>query len=201
MVFGSTPRTLRTPRATRGRGPALALALALVLGPALAACGDDSGGDDSAPPTPSSKPTTSKEPTNEEPTSKEPSSERPGGSGPADRAAAEKEIKANWKKFFDPKVSMEEKEAVLENGAKMRPVLKGFSGDKRGGQVEATVTKVAFTSGSEADVTYALALKGATVLPDAKGTSVEQGGTWKVSVNTLCALVQLSGNASPGPGC
>ncbi|WP_425835624.1 hypothetical protein [Streptomyces fractus] len=196
MVLGSTPR------ATRGRGAALALALALVLGPALAACGDDSGGDDSAPPTPSSKPATSKEPTNAEPTSKEPSSARPpSGSGPADRAAAEKEIKANWKKFFDPKVSMKEKEAVLEDGTKMRPVLKGFSGDKRGGQVEATVTEVGFTSGTEADVTYALALKGATVLPDAKGTSVEQGGTWKVSVNTLCALVQLSGNASPGPGC
>ncbi|MFF3494323.1 hypothetical protein ACFYWS_23565 [Streptomyces sp. NPDC002795] len=199
MVFGSAPRT---PRTARGRGAALALALALVLGPTLAACGDDSGGDDSAPPTPSSQSSTSAEPTNREPTSEEPSSERPpSGSGPADRAAAEKEIKTNWKKFFDPKVSMREKEAVLEDGAKMRPVLKGFSGDKRGGQVEAVVTKVAFTSGNEADVTYALALKGATVLPDAKGTSVEQGGAWKVSVNTLCALVQLSGDASPGPGC
>ncbi|MER5442173.1 hypothetical protein [Streptomyces sp. NPDC002790] len=193
MVFGSTPRT---PRAARGRGAAFALALALVLGPALAACGDDSGGDDSAPPTPSSKPPTSKEPT-----SAEPSSQRPSDRAPEDRAGAEKEIKTNWKKFFDPKVSMEEKTGVLEDGAKMGPVLKSFSGDKRGGQVEATVTKVAFTSGTEADVTYALALKGATVLPDAKGTSVEQGGTWKVSVNTLCALVQLSGNASPGPGC
>lgn len=185
MVLGSTPR------AARGRGAALAVALALVLGPALAACGDDSGGDDSAPPTPRSK----------EPTSEEPSSARPSGSGPPDRAAAEKEIKTNWKKFFDPKVSMKEKETVLEDGAKMRPVLKGFSGDKRGGQVEATVTEVAFTSATAADVTYGLALKGATVLPDAKGTSVEQDGIWKVSVNTLCALVQLSGNASPGPGC
>ncbi|MFZ3571441.1 hypothetical protein ACOKM5_31415 [Streptomyces sp. BH097] len=190
MVLGSTSR------AARGRGAALVLALALVLGPALAACGDDSGGDDSAPPTPASK-----QPTNKEPTSEEPSSARPGGSGPADRAAAEKEIRTNWKKFFDPKVSMKDKEAVLEDGARMRPVLKGFSGDKRGGQVEATVTKVAFTSATAADVTYGLALKGATVLPDAKGTSVEQRGTWKVSVNTLCALVQLSGNASPGPGC
>ncbi|MFD7296781.1 hypothetical protein ACFV9W_26125 [Streptomyces sp. NPDC059897] len=200
MVLGSTSR------AARGRGAALALALTLVLGPALAACGDDSGGDDSAPPTPTSKAPTSEEPaseepTNKEPTSEEPSSARPDGGGPADRAAAEKEIKTNWKKFFDPKVSMKEKEAVLEDGAKMRPVLKGFSGDERGGQVEATVTKVAFTSATAADVTYGLALKGATVLPDAKGTSVEQGGTWKVSVNTLCALVQLSGNASPGPGC
>ncbi len=183
-------------RAARGRGAALALTTALVLGPALAACGDDSGGDDSAPPTPTSRPPTSKEPSSDEP-----SSARPSGGAPADRKAAEKEIKANWKKFFDPKVSMKDKEAVLEDGAKMRPVLKSFSGDKRGGQVEATVTRVAFTSETEAAVTYGLALKGATVLPDAKGTSVEQGGTWKVSVKTLCALVQLSGNASPAAGC
>ena len=44
---------------------------------------------------------------------------------------------------------------------------------------------------------------GATALPNASGTAVEQDGTWKVSVNTLCALVALSGDASqsPGSGC
>ena len=50
---------------------------------------------------------------------------------------------------------------------------------------------------------YTLLLNGATALPDASGTAVEQDGTWKVSVNTLCALVQLSGNATASalPGC
>ncbi|MCQ4213611.1 hypothetical protein [Streptomyces longispororuber] len=180
MVLGSRIRT------GRGRGAAFALAAALVIGPATAACGDDSGGDESAPPTP---------------TSREPSAEQPSPTAPPDRAVAEKEIKANWKKFFDPAVPAKEKEAVLENGAEMRPVLKSFSGDKRGGQVQAEVDTVTFTSPTGADVTYSLALKGATVLPGAKGTSVEQDGVWKVSVKTLCALVQLSGNASPGPGC
>ncbi|MEV5613176.1 hypothetical protein [Streptomyces sp. NPDC052225] len=175
----------------RGRAAALVLVTALALGPALTACGDDSGGGDgSPPPTPSSQ-----EPS---PSSGKPS---PRADAPKDRAAAEKEIKKNWKKFFDPSVPMKEKQTVLEDGAKMGQVLKSFSGDKRGGQVEATVDTIAFTSATAADVTYALALKGATVLPDAKGTAVEQDGTWKVSVNTLCALVQLSGNASPGPGC
>lgn len=190
MVIGSTTR------AARGRGTALALACALFSGSLLVACGDDSGGGDSRPPTPASA-----SPTSGEPSSAEPSSARPSGNDPEQRAAAEKEIRTNWKKFFDPGTPMKEKETVLEDGARMRPVLKSFSGDKRGGQVEATVTRIAFTSDTEADVTYGLALKGATVLPDAKGTSVEQGGTWKVSVKTLCALVQLSGNASPGPGC
>jgi hypothetical protein len=155
----------------------------------MTACGDDSGGGESDPPTPSSQ----------EPSSGEPSSRAP--AAPADKAAARKEIKANWKKFFDPAVPMKEKQGVLENGSRMRQVLEGFNGDKRGGQVEANVDTIAFTSPAAADVTYSLALKGATVLPGAKGTSVEQDGTWKVSVKTLCALVQLSGNESPGPGC
>ncbi|MFH8466902.1 hypothetical protein [Streptomyces sp. NPDC017991] len=181
MVLGSDLR--------RGTGRRLVVAV-LLLAPALTACGDDSGGDDTDPPSPSAERTSKAEP-----------SPSPSTSAPDDPAAAEKEIKENWKKFFDPAVPPKEKQAVLENGDEMGAVLKGFSGDERGGQVEATVGKVAFTSPTDADVTYTLTLKGATVMPDAAGTSVEQDGTWKVSVKTLCGLVTLSGNASPGPGC
>ena len=186
MVLGSDLRRwngTRGPR-TAGRGTALVAALVLVLAPALAACGDDSGGGENTPPTPSVERTTSAPAT-----------------APADRAEAEAEIKQNWQKFFDPKTSVEDKQTVLENGDRMAPVLRAFSGDARGGQVQAEVTKVGFTSATEADVTYTLTLKGATALPDASGSAVEQDGTWKVSAKTLCALVQLSGNASPVPGC
>ncbi|MFE6285055.1 hypothetical protein [Streptomyces sp. NPDC057877] len=182
MVLGSDPR-----RGTRGRGTALAAALLLFLAPALAACGDDEGGGgESPPPTPTAERT---------PTS--------AATAPADRAQAEQEIKENWRTFFDPETSLEDKQAVLENGDAMAPVLRAFSGDERGGQVQAEVTKVEFTSATEADVTYTLTLKGATALPDASGTAVEEDGTWKVSAKTLCALVNLSGNgsASPVPGC
>ncbi|MBK6011129.1 hypothetical protein [Streptomyces sp. MBT53] len=185
MVLGSD---LRRRNSRRGRGTVVtAAALILVLGSALAACSDDSGGGSSAPPpTPSVEQTTSAPAT-----------------APADPAAATTQIKANWKKFFDPASSTKDKQAVLENGDKMGPVLKAFNGDKRGGQVQAEVTKVVFTKTDKATVTYTLTLNGATALPDASGTSVEQGGTWKVSVNTLCALVALSGDASssPGSGC
>ncbi|MGW6646922.1 hypothetical protein [Streptomyces sp. A244] len=187
MVLGSD---LKRGNATGGprtarRGTAIAAALVLALAPALAACSDDSGGgSESTPPTPTPERTTSAP-----------------ASAPADRAAAEAEIRQNWQKFFDPKTSTEEKQAVLENGDRMGPVLQAFSGDERGGQVEAKVTKVEFTSATGADVTYTLTLKGATALPDASGSAVEQDGTWKVSAKTLCALVQLSGNASPIPGC
>ncbi|MFI6854894.1 hypothetical protein [Streptomyces sp. NPDC050416] len=172
----------RGPRAA-GRGTAITAALILALAPALAACSDDGGGG-STPPTPTAERTTSAP-----------------ASAPADRAAAEAEIRQNWQKFFDPKTSTQDKQAILENGDRMGPVLQAFSGDERGGQVQATVTKIEFTSATEADVTYTLTLKGATALPDASGTAVEQNGTWKLSAKTLCALVQLSGNASPVPGC
>lgn len=187
MVLGSDLRRGNAtggPR-TAGRGTAIAAALVLALAPALAACSDDSGGgSESTPPTPTAERTTSAPAT-----------------APADRAAAEAEIRQNWQKFFDPKTSTEEKQAVLENGDRMGPVLQAFSGDERGGQVQAKVTKIEFTSATGADVTYTLTLKGATALPDASGSAVEQDGTWKVSAKTLCALVQLSGNASPIPGC
>jgi hypothetical protein len=166
----------------------MAAALALVLAPALAACGDDNGGGGAtAPPTPTVERTTTRAP----------------ATAPAQPAAAEAEIKANWQKFFDPKTSLKDKQSVLENGDRMAPVLQAFSGDARGGQVQAKVTKVEFTSPTEANVTYTLTLKGATALPDASGTAVEQDGTWKVSAKTLCALLQLSGNGSPSPipGC
>lgn len=180
MVLGSDLR--------RGNARGVVATAVLVLAAALTACSDDSGGASSAPPTPSVEHSTSA---------------RPSATAPADPAAAQKEIKQNWEKFFDPAVSAKEKQAVLENGDQMAQVLKGFNGDQRGQQVKAKVEKIEFTSPTGADVTYTLTLKGATALPNASGTAVEQNGTWKVSVNTLCALVQLSGDASSSdaPGC
>jgi hypothetical protein len=181
MVLGSDLR--------RRNGSRWLVAVVFVLASALAACTDDSGGGgDTTPPSP----------TVETPTGAEPSP-----TAPDDPAAAERQITRNWQKFFDPATSTKDKQAVLENGDRMGPVLQAFSGDQRGGQVQAEVTKVEFTSPARATVTYTLMLQGATALPNASGTAVEQNGTWKVSVNTLCALVGMSGNASASalPGC
>ncbi|MEW2397584.1 hypothetical protein [Streptomyces sp. NPDC046862] len=177
MVLGSDLR--------RGSGRLGALIAAAVLALALSACGNDSGGGGTAPTSTSAEATPS---------------ETPSATEPSDPAAAEKEIRENWATFFDPGTSKQDRQAVLENGSLLGPLLDAFSGDQRGQDVEAKVTKVEFTSATEADVTYSLLLKGVTVLPDSKGTSVEQDGTWKVSVKTLCGLVGLSGNAS-APGC
>ncbi|MFE1291854.1 hypothetical protein [Streptomyces sp. NPDC058751] len=181
MVLGSELR--------RGNVGGAVAAAVLVLAAVLTACSDDDGGGGgSASPTPPAEQSTGVRPT---------------ATVPADPVAAQQEIKQNWEKFFDPAVSAEEKQAVLENGEQMAPVLQGFNGDQRGQQVKANVQKIEFTSPTEANVTYTLLLQGATALPNASGTAVEQNGTWKVSTKTLCALVQLSGNgsSSPVPGC
>ncbi|MDI3388836.1 hypothetical protein QIS99_21955 [Streptomyces sp. B-S-A8] len=180
MVLGSSRR-----RRGGTRIAAWAAAAVLTLGMAVTGCGDD--GQDGTEPLPE----TSVERTEQAP-----------DEGPEDEAAAEREVKENWERFFDAEVPLNEKEAVLENGADMRPVLQAFNSDPRGKQVGASVSDVEFTSRTEADVTYTLSLDGQPALRDATGVAVEQGGTWKVSVKTLCALVQMnSGNASPVPGC
>ncbi|BFO20254.1 hypothetical protein SHKM778_66420 [Streptomyces sp. KM77-8] len=115
-----------------------------MLTPGLAACGGDGGygGDGGGNTTPTAERTTN-----------EPSA-------PADPAAAEKEIRQNWEKFFDPQTPVDEKKKLLQNGELLGPVLEVFSGDNRAGQVKAQVTGIAFTSPTEADVTFTLTLKG-----------------------------------------
>ncbi|MER5902417.1 hypothetical protein ABT150_20345 [Streptomyces mirabilis] len=180
MVLGSDLR--------RDNGRGVAALVALLLAGALTACGDSSGGGSSTPP-----------PT---PTVERPSSASPSPTGPDDPAAAENQVRRNWEKFFSPSVPVKDKLNYLENGDRMTAVVQGFSGDKRGQQVAAQVQKVVFTAPAAAEVTYALTLKGATALPNASGTAVYENGTWKVSDNTLCALVALSGDGSATPaGC
>ncbi|CAM5623074.1 MULTISPECIES: hypothetical protein [Streptomyces] len=176
---------------TARRVPALVAAVLLVAA-GTAGCGD---ADDGGQPAPSGASGSGNAGTGTA-TAGSPSS----GSAPADPAAAEREIKENWQKFFDPNLSNAEKAKYLQNGEQLRLLLEAFNGDQRGRQVGAQVSAVRFTSATEADVTYSLTLKKATALPNAKGVSVYQDKVWKVSLKTLCALVGMSGNAS-APGC
>ncbi|KEF21822.1 hypothetical protein DF18_00270 [Streptomyces rimosus] len=176
---------------TARRVPALVAAVLLVAA-GTAGCGD---AEDGGQPAPSGASGSGNAGTGTA-TAGSPSS----GSAPADPAAAEREIKENWQKFFDPNLSNAEKAKYLQNGEQLRLLLEAFNGDQRGRQVGAQVSAVRFTSATEADVTYSLTLKKATALPNAKGVSVYQDKVWKVSLKTLCALVGMSGNAS-APGC
>ncbi|MFD4240766.1 hypothetical protein ACFWP3_04060 [Streptomyces sp. NPDC058525] len=121
----------------------------------------------------------------------------PAVDGPADPAKAKAEVEKNWAAFFDSKTSVEEKAKVLENGEFLEPLLGGFAGNTDASVSSAKVTDVAFTSPTQADVTYDLLVGGFPVLPDSKGTAILEDGVWKVSTKTLCALIELSGNPAP----
>ncbi|MEV6314835.1 hypothetical protein [Streptomyces sp. NPDC051776] len=168
------------------RMAAWAAAGILFAGVAATGCGDGGGGNEEPSPTQTQSETREQSPT---------------GNRPADPAAAEKEIRQNWQTFFSADTPLDEKTKFLENGGQLQPLLQAFSGDARARQVGAEVEKVTFTSPTGADVTYTLTLQGATALPDARGSAVEQDSVWKVSVKTLCGLVQMSGSDVQAPGC
>jgi hypothetical protein len=177
---------------TRSRpGPlAAAVAVAAVLGVVLAGCGggDGYGGGGAT----SRSPTTSAAPSTPSP------SASPSGTA---KTNAERQVRENWERFFSPDTPISEKAGLLENGARLQPLLRLFSGDPRVGEVRAKVTSVDVTSATRANVKYSLSLKGSTVLPNASGASVLQDNVWKVSDESLCALVRLNSGASPLPGC
>ncbi|MCX5225310.1 hypothetical protein [Streptomyces sp. NBC_00233] len=173
--------------ARRGRRPrlaALAAASVLVLTPVVAGCSDDGagGGEGRYDDTETSTVTTAPA----------------GADEPDDPAAAKAEITKNWTAFFAPETPAAERVKLLENGEQMQEVLGAFGGDKNAALTSAKVTGVEFTSATEANVTYDLLVGGAPALSGAQGTSVLQNDTWKVTVKTLCGLVQLSGVTVPG---
>ncbi|MFE7559354.1 hypothetical protein [Kitasatospora sp. NPDC057500] len=194
-------------------GPVLRSAgvlLALLSAATLAACGDDGSGSSTASPSPPATATatvtgtaTGTATATGTGTATVTGTASPGATGPADPAAATTAITDNWQKFFDPGTPIPEKASLLQNGDVLLPVLEGFTQDPRVGQVKARVTDVAFTSPTEATVTYELSLEGNVVEPAATGQAVLDNGVWKVSRSTLCALlVQAAGaTGTPIPGC
>jgi hypothetical protein len=155
----------------------------LFVGGAISGCGSGGGGEEGSP-TPTTR---SAGPTRT--------------NQPSDPAAAEKQIKDNWEKFFSSSTPIDQKVKYLENGDRLRPVLQRFNIDRHTRGVAAEVKKVAFTSPAAADVTYTLTFQEATQLPNVVGFSVLQDNVWKVSVKTFCGLLQLSGGQTPVPGC
>ncbi|MFJ6499350.1 hypothetical protein [Streptomyces virginiae] len=125
----------------------------------------------------------------------------PTADGPADPAAAKEQIEKNWTAFFDPKTPTEEKAELLQHGELLTVLLDGFSAGAEAAKTSVEVTDVTFTSPTEAEVTYDLKVGGDTVLPDSKGTVELEDGVWKVSVKTLCALIELSGAEAPPLVC
>ncbi len=125
----------------------------------------------------------------------------PSGTAPADPAAAEATVKQNWEKFFNPSTSLDDRTALLQNGEQLKPLLQTVVENPQGGQAQAQVSNVTFTSPTTADVTYTLSIQGNVVQADAKGKAVLVDGTWKISTTTFCGLVTQGGTVTGLAGC
>jgi hypothetical protein len=63
--------------------------------------------------------------------------------------------------------------------------------------VTAKVSKVTLKSASTATVVYSLDLGGKPALVNQQGEAILQGGTWKVGVQSFCALLAMEGTKLP----
>ena len=108
-------------------------------------------------------------------------------------AAAQAQIRSAYEKFFSPKSSLSERVALLQNGPRFKPVVKGFASNPLAKSVTVDVSSVTLQPGSKAKVVYQVKFAG-TSLPKQTGTAVRQGGTWKLGDASLCKLVALSGS-------
>jgi hypothetical protein len=112
-------------------------------------------------------------------------------------------IKKNWVTFFNPKTSVAAKQALLENGSKYTALLQQQAANPQAATASAAVTSVTLASATAttAKVVYSILLSGTPVLTGQKGSAVYEGGTWKVSVASFCALASLESGGKPVAGC
>lgn len=125
----------------------------------------------------------------------------PSTSGPADPVAAEVEVRKAWEGFFNGAAPAAGRAAFLERAGDLAPALALAGKDPNAGKTSAKVTAVAFSSATEATVTYDLSSAGTVVLPGAQGKAVIEGGAWKVSAQTFCQLTALAAAGKAVPGC
>jgi hypothetical protein len=123
-----------------------------------------------------------------------------GGSGSQSPAQAKAKITANWQKFFDPSVPVEQKKDIIQNYDKLLPTLKSQTTNPQAAGIKAKVNDVTLQGDKQAAVKYDIvsAKDGTALLPGASGTAVKEGNNWEVSQATFCQLIKLS---SPNAQC
>jgi hypothetical protein len=110
-----------------------------------------------------------------------------------DTAGAQAQIESAYQKFFSGQASVSDRAAVLQNGARFKPVIEAFASIPLAKKVHVTVSSVKLQGADEAKVVYTIKLGGAG-LPTQTGTAVRQNGVWKVGDASLCKLVSLQGS-------
>ncbi|MDX3695661.1 hypothetical protein PV726_36145 [Streptomyces europaeiscabiei] len=176
--------------------------LAVVAATALALTGAcDSGGDGGAPGTarPSASDSSGSTPASEFPSV--PVSPTPTGTEPEDPEEAEQEIREAWRVFFDPESSLEERSEVVESGGQNALMIDNLFRDPLGSRLRADVTSVSYTTSEGATVAYTLTRDGRRLDTGGPGAAVLQDDTWKIALDTVCALTRHAEDAPEAPSC
>ena len=121
------------------------------------------------------------------------SSAATGASSAVDEAA----VKLVYTKFFDPKTPLAVKPAMLQDGTAFVQAIKqqGSTAYAKGSSV--SVSNVTLLSPNRASVTFSIIFGGKPVVANQGGWAVKEDGIWKVSGETFCGLVSLSGTTPP----
>jgi hypothetical protein len=111
----------------------------------------------------------------------------------ANPAVEKAQIKSAYEKFFSGRTSLSDRVALLQNGSRFKPVIQVFASNPLAKHVSATVSSVTLHGQDKAKVVYTVKLDGAE-LPKQTGTAVRENGMWKVGDASLCRLVSLGGS-------
>jgi hypothetical protein len=122
-------------------------------------------------------------------------------SGTAGSSAAVAAITANWEAFFDGKTSAAKKISLLQNGSTFAAIITAQAGSGLASSAGAKVTAVVVNTATSATVSYDITLSGATALSGQTGTSVYQGGIWKVGDVSFCQLLKLENSGTAPSVC
>src|SRR5215475_1499775 len=138
-----------------------AVALLAVLASGVAGCGGDSGGPATTPTTP----------------------------GPTVSGSLTEQITSLYQRFFDGTAPVQTKVDLLERGPEFVPMLRQQAAGPLAKSSGVKVTKVVRSTDNSAAVTFTVLLDGKPVLADQHGGAVLDGGVWKISASTYCALL------------
>ena len=127
---------------------------------------------------------------------------RVAAAGGTSASGARAKITADWQAFFNGKTPAAEKIKLVQDGSAFAAVINDQAGSVMAQSVSAKVSKVTLGKPmTTATVIYTITLGGAPALSNQKGTSVLQGGTWKVGAQSFCALLALEGSAKQVSVC
>jgi hypothetical protein len=123
-----------------------------------------------------------------------------GSPTPGSGSSAEAQVRANWTTFFKGSTPAATRIALLQNGENFASFIQAQANSSLAKSVSVTVNSVQVTSDT-ATVNFDLDLAGQSALPNQSGMAVLDGGTWKVSDSSFCALLALEGQHPSGcPG-